>query len=172
MGDADWDKGISGNALKLNGGRVEVQYDEKLALGKALSIQMWVCPTDYEPDTYKILVALWDSYLLRFDNPPEGGRPSFFVFLEGIPEPRIQGKVPELNKWVCVTAVWDGAKDQIWINGVKTESDRKGQITTKPNNLMIGENFIGLIDDVKIFNRALKEDEIVANLPRPRKFHP
>jgi len=165
VGNVEWVKGLSGNAISFNGGYVEVPFDEKLQLGKAISIQLWIYPTDYEPDTYKHLVELWDSYLLRFDNPPEGGRPSFFVFLDGVPEPRVQGKIPELNKWHCITAVWDGKNSQIWINGVKTETARAGKPTPKQKNLLIGQNFIGLIDEVKIFNRALKEDEIIANLP-------
>lgn len=165
-GRAFWDEGIHDGALRFDGNSyVEVPFDPRLQLGSALTIQFWFKPTDIQPNTFKHLVSLWDSYLVRLDNPAENNKLSFFVFLDGKPEPRISFGAPTVGEWHQVFAVWDGTNTVFWLDGVRRSARRTGSPNPKPNPLRLGENFIGLIDEVKIYNRALTDGEILDQIP-------
>ena len=160
-GAARWGEGPSGGALRFDGSSyVEVAFDQTRRLEGPVTIQALICPTDDKPDTYKHILELPDGYLLRLDNPPEGGRLSFFAFLDGNPEPRVQARVPELSKWHQVVAVRDNAGLHLWLDGAKADRARTGTPALKARQLRIGESFIGAIAEVKIYDRALAEDEI------------
>ena len=160
-GAAKWGEGPSGPALAFDGTSfVEVAFKETRRLEGPVTIQARICPADDKPNTYKQIVDLPDGYLLRLDNPPEGGKLSFFAFLDGNPEPRVQAGVPELSKWHQVVAVWDKASLHLWLDGARADRPRTGTPALKSNQLRIGEGFIGAIDEVKIYGRALSEDEI------------
>jgi hypothetical protein len=76
----------------------------------------------------------------------------------------------EINEWIHVTATWDGATMRIHKNGVEVGSLAKsGTLSTNPTaNVAIGNQptvgddrpFSGLIDDVRIYTRALTPEEI------------
>ena len=160
-GAAQWRPGPSGTALAFDGtSYVEVPLPQTSRFEGPITIQAMICPTEEKPNTYKSIVDLPGSYLLRLDNPPEGGRLSFFVFLDGEAEPRVQVGVPEPSKWHQVVAVWDRASLHLWLDGVKADRARSGSLALNNRLLRIGEGFIGAIDEVKIYDRALSEDEI------------
>jgi uncharacterized repeat protein (TIGR01451 family) len=156
----------AGQALLLDGQTyVQVPAHPQLLLGKAVTIQALVLPRDYSPDTFKHIVELWGSYLLRLDNPAEGNRLSFFTFLDGNPEPRMQAGVLETGRWHQVVAVWDGSTNTLWLDGRKRASARQGAPAPLAGPLRIGQHFIGAIDEVKVYDRALSEDEIAEVFP-------
>jgi hypothetical protein len=75
--------------------------------------------------------------------------------------------IPVAGTWYHVVGVYDGATSNIYINGVleNTVSDT-GSITYNSDNLFIGQNgsngerFNGVVDEVRIYNRALSESEV------------
>ena len=165
-GSTKWVPGVSGTALALDGSAyVEIPFDRQWVPAGGFTIQAFIRPTDYGPSTYKHVLEFGDSCLLRLDNPPEGGQLSFFTFLSGQPEPRLQAGVPEIGKWHQVLAVWDGRKMQLWLDGVKRERDRPGRLTPTETPLRIGHHFVGAIDEVKFYPRALTENEIWSLIP-------
>lgn len=72
------------------------------------------------------------------------------------------------NKWFHVTAVWDGTYAKLYING--NEENRStagsGSLTAATSNLYIGNGynlsrpFNGQIDDVRIYNYALTNEQV------------
>jgi len=71
-----------------------------------------------------------------------------------------------LNTWGFVAMTFDGIKVTLYYNGeiIKTE-DVAGHIVTNNMSLLIGaservEYFAGTIDEVRIYNRALSQEEI------------
>jgi hypothetical protein len=93
-----------------------------------------------------------------------------------------------LNEWHHVTGTFDGKDIKLWVDGVvdTTTTGNTTGIGTSTTNLLIGENpeatgryMNGLIDDVRIFHRALSKEEIaviisgvwdpVAESPNPAK---
>ncbi len=160
-GAAKWVEGPSGKALAFDGSSfVEVPFQQTSRLQGAMTIEALICPADERPNTYKHILEFPGGYLLRLDNPPEGGRLSFFAFIDGNPEPRVQASVPEPSKWHQVVAVRDQAGLHLWLDGRKTDRARTGSPTLDAPRFRIGEQFIGAIAEVKIYDRALSEDEI------------
>jgi len=168
-------RGRVGMALSFEntGSYVKIPCSPSLNLGEALSIEAWIFPKNISEQS-RIIVSKNDEYLLRIDKPSEGNKISFFVHI-GTPavtwEPRISSTaVPELNQWTHVVAVWDGSKSYMYINGeLIKQMPRTGKPNPNPYPIMIGNweypschgtNFGGLIDEVKIYNRALTADEV------------
>jgi len=160
-GAARWIEGPSGKALSFDGhSLVEVPLPQSKRLEGPITIQALICPADEKANKFKHILDVPGSYLLRLDNPPEGGKLSFFTFIAGNPEPRVQVSGPEPSKWHQVVAVWDKTSLHLWLDGVKADRARSGAPVLEARQLRIGENFIGAIANVKIYDRALSEDEI------------
>ena len=75
--------------------------------------------------------------------------------------------------WTHIAGTYDGANLRLYVNGVlvKTQA-RTGTIFSSPNPLYIGgkgSQFSGLIDEVRVYNRALSAAEINTdkNTPLP-----
>lgn len=67
-----------------------------------------------------------------------------------------------LNTWFFMVGVFDGVNINLYIDGeLKTsEAYTGGTINSNDNSIIIGENFDGYIDDLRIYNRPLTEYEI------------
>jgi len=72
------------------------------------------------------------------------------------------------GKWHHIAGIYDGSKMYLIIDGnMDTSQPASGRINTNDEPVFIGENsentgrhWDGLIDDVRIYNYALSEDEI------------
>ena len=160
-GTARWVDGPSGKALAFDGSTfVEVPFPAAGRLGGPVTIQALIRPDDEKPNTYKHLLELPGGYLLRLDNPPEGGKLSFFAFIDGNAEPRVQAGMPTRGEWHQAVAVRDKTSLHLWLDGRKADQPRAGALVLETKQVRIGEHFIGAIADVKVYDRALGEDEI------------
>jgi hypothetical protein len=74
-----------------------------------------------------------------------------------------------LNKWVFITVTYDGSVLKLYINGNLINSVSGSNYTYNPlSTIMMGEfpwdgdqsHYEGVIDDIKIFNRVITDDEI------------
>jgi len=79
-------------ALQLNWEQVQVPDSRDLRLARRLTIDGW-CTSTTGPTGYQPLVIKGNEYQLRLDDQREGGRFSFFVYLDGW-EPRVSTTVP------------------------------------------------------------------------------
>ena len=77
------------------------------------------------------------------------------------------------DTWTYVTTVYDGTKQILYKDGVQVYlRDQTGSMGSNSSKLLIGargsgspSNFFGgMIDEVKIYNRALSENEIMADM--------
>lgn len=83
-------------------------------------------------------------------------------------------KLP-LNTWTHIASTYDGATFRFYMNGVQVSSLAiAGSITVTANPLRIGgtpsltgQYFAGLIDEVRIYNRALSQQEIATDMNTP-----
>jgi len=74
------------------------------------------------------------------------------------------------NRWYHVTGVYDGNNVRIYVDGMlEGETPLQGTVKSNSDPLTIGshtggsgEYFDGMVDDVRIYNRALSESEILA----------
>lgn len=74
------------------------------------------------------------------------------------------------NRWVHLAYSWDGSTSVVlFVNGQPASTGWfQGPLHTSPNNLLIGEmanfapnaNFTGAIDEVRIYDRGISEEEV------------
>ena len=120
----------------------------------ALTISAWICP---ETTTEKGILCRGSQ--LKFSVRQDGT----WVF-NGTTY--ATGSAFTLNKWQHIVLTWDGSKVRAYVNGVKVkEFSRPGTLTAATSSeLRIGRSdsvaFVGAMDDVRIYNRAISSDEI------------
>lgn len=173
--DVEWEKGHSGLGLRFAdpGAAVRVSSRRSLNLNQAITLEAWVLPGP-SSDQSRIIIAKNDEYLLRIDKAPEGGRVSLFVHV-GSPavtwEPRVSSKAPLAPRvWHHIAGTWDGRKLRLYVNGEPHgETDRTGHPNPNPYPVMVGNfeypschggAFGGVIDDVRVYQRALRAEEV------------
>lgn len=97
------------------------------------------------------------SYILRVDGPKEGGKFSFFVNVDGTPEPRVSVPIrPEAGTWYDVAAGWDGTNIWLTVNGQTARRPRPAEARVYPRvaSRVYGP-MLGTIQDVKIEGPAI-----------------
>lgn len=90
-----------------------------------------------------------------------------------------------LNKWACLCGTTDGTTGRLYQDGVQTASGSDGRTEAAATGFNVGRStgsgryFSGLIDEVRIYNRALSAFEVAqlyvapfANLLAPRRLVP
>ncbi|MCX7597633.1 MAG: glycoside hydrolase family 99-like domain-containing protein, partial [Armatimonadetes bacterium] len=138
-----------------------------LNLRRGFSIEARIRPTDLSDG--RNLVSKADEYLLRTDwVTTEDGKLSFFVYLGGSWEPRVSGPRPTEGKWLHVVAIWDGLQSLLWVDGLPYQVGRGGPDPVPTNNPVeigspvgYGKGFVGDIEYVKIYSRALKPADVI-----------
>jgi len=163
---AVWSNGKFGKAITFDGkSSITVESNDKLNIGTDLTLVAYFNATDLAD--YRVILVKNNQYLMRIDNPAEGNKMSTFINLGGW-EPRASAIVPEANKWIHYAAVYDSAakKITIYVNGeAQGEVAREGKPTANTDAINIGSwgtgsYFIGMIDDVAIFNVALSAADV------------
>jgi len=88
--------------------------------------------------------------------PPPGGR--------SVPKPLVSEIVVIDNQWHLIGFVWDGSQRILYVDDVEVAKDTQTDLEGSDNGLYIGTGkamepgsfWSGLIDDVRIYNRAVK----------------
>ena len=164
--------GKYGNALNFNGtnARVTINNAASLQLTSAMTLEGWVYPTTVNSAWRDVIYKGNDNYYLEgtstnSSRPAMGG--TFAGDLYGT------GPLPA-NTWSHLAATYDGATMRLYVNGVQVASRAKtGVIATSTNPLQIGgdsiygQYFAGLIDEVRVYNRALSVAEIQNDMNSP-----
>jgi hypothetical protein len=171
---ATWCDGKYGKALQFNGqdNYVEVPSSDSLEIDENVTIAAWINWID-AGDTWLGILANgqqngpWENYGL-FVN-----RSSRFLYFTlslngGHVVQQTSNDVIVPNEWVHVCASWDGSKARIYINGqMKLETAQSGTLVPTGLPLRIGHRngsphyFNGTIDEVRVYNHALTESEIL-----------
>jgi hypothetical protein len=165
--------GKFGNALKFDGvsNLVKVNASSSLNVPSAMTLEAWVNPTAAQTAWRTIiqreLVAYWLHASSRSEplRPATGGtfdgRESWFSGPNGIPA----------NSWTHLASTYDGSTLRLYVNGKLVGNGVViGSIQASSSPLWIGgmlpfgEFFEGLIDEVRVYNRALSEPEIQADM--------
>jgi len=170
---ATWVSGKFGQALSFDGvdDYVEIPNSASLNPTNEITVEAWFYPVSYTSGTgwHGIVgkAPYTNGYLLWVE---ETGSVSGLIYVGGIRYNVYSGYNAPLNQWThAVYTVKQGRMD-IYINGqwrAKTDIPT-GAFNTNTNPLRIagqGEDstqpwFRGLIDDVRIYNRALTDAEI------------
>jgi len=168
VSDAERAQGRAGTGLLLDGrGGLQVPSHDLLHAGRGFGLEMWV-----RFSTVAVNMNLFSKdreYLLRIDPPTEGGNISFFPNAGGSLEPRVRGPAPKAGTWYHLVASWDGSDAQLWVNGQSFRQHRGGAIEAADTSVLIGKpsrfgpiGLQGVIDEVKLYNRALSDADVLA----------
>src|SRR3990172_4785636 len=175
IGNATWSTlGKLGRVLSFNGtnAMVTVNDADSLDLTTGMTLEAWVNPSIVTSNWRDVIYkGLNDIYYLEATSSGAGG-PAVGGTFGG---PPLQGPTPlAVNTWSHLAATYDGAMMRLYVNGVQVASKpRTVPIATSTGVLSIGGNplygqrFSGLIDEVRIYNRALSISEIQTDMNAP-----
>jgi hypothetical protein len=175
-GDAAWGKGKIGGAMQTKSlGWALVKHNAALDLGNAWSIEVWA-NIDTLPDSYSSLVTKADTYMIHLDRDASRGNIGNNIGIEpyGWPKvewpPTLKKALVPMKEWHHVTAVFDGKTRSVYVDGKLADSGPHTDAQAKSTaDVAIAQDSRGccnkrqmgaLIDEVRIWNRALSADEV------------
>lgn len=166
--------GKFGKALKLNGESdwVEVPHADILTVDKSVTVMAWInAERHMGPNNQR-----WQGILSKGNSPRSYSfyteSPSECLHLSAGGGSVCTGKVA-LNEWQHVAAQVDDGTHRYWLNGEPAgEFGGKNALPGAADTaaVLVGKThegnreFLGLIDEVRIWNRALNEEEIQAEM--------
>lgn len=169
-GNPKWVDGKSGKALEFDGvgDSVLVENSDSLSMKKALTMAMWVkAGASAEIKHAGIEKGGWEvgEYSLYpvYEN---GTVIQFFDLPAACGDAVIKG--PSIaGDWHYLVGTWDGKNISLYIDGEVVKSGAcEGELKAGAQPLHIGsrlggERFLtGIVDEVRIYNRALTKDEV------------
>jgi len=165
----------SKNAKMVNAGGFDgvddyvlVNPDASLNPANYISVEAWVKRTGGAAgENYRTMVwksgADWGDWWMSLDTNSD----EWYFFLRDVEKSTVAYALP-LNEWCHLVATYDGSHVRAFHNGnMVSEVVAAGNLQQTPANpLWIGQGplttrwFLGLIDEVRIYNRALTPTEI------------
>jgi len=184
--------GKFGKALEFNGETdyVEVPHHSSLTVSEAVTVMAWIhTPRQNHPGSdFQGIVAKGNQHPRSYSFYTErGGKIHLglahsgakkIIEVDGVPIVHSEDNIPsdgtfELNAWQHVAArIVDGER-QYWINGEKAgtsavQTPFPGLADTESvlvgNTHEFNRNYLGLIDEIRIWNRALSDEEIIEQM--------
>jgi hypothetical protein len=169
--------GKLGQGLSFDGVNdwVAVPDADSLDLTTGMTLEAWVKPT---------ALTTWRTVLMKesasglayglYGN-TDTSRPSLNVHSTGGTEQDIRGTAAlSTSAWTHLGATYDGATLRLYVNGTQVATKAFTSalaVTASPlrvgGNAIWGEWFTGLIDEVRVYNRALSATEVATDMNRP-----
>lgn len=171
--------GKFGGALSFNGtfSYVDLGRPSALATTGSMTWEAWVYPTGWPPDDGQIVAWSDNTTGWQLKTTPDSGPQTFGVLVSGpngTYAQRTSRTVVSLNTWYHVAGVYNAAARalDIYVNGVLDDGTLLGSVPSADvlpprANASIGRRtdgrgyyFIGTVDEVRIYSRALSAAEI------------
>jgi hypothetical protein len=141
-----------------------------LDLVNGMTLEAWVYPTALTSSWRTILMKDSDAYYYLYADGTTGQGPGVGVNIGGYKEVYSTSDLA-LNTWSHVAGTWDGSTLRLYVNGSPVAMlSQSGSLTNSSDPLRIGGNalwgeyFAGQIDEVRVYNRALSQAEIQADI--------
>ncbi len=167
--DAQRAGGIDGNALVCKGGSVEVPNDPRLSPAATLSVECWV-KTDVpgQDNAWCVSRVFGGGTSTGYRLGVLEGKPCFEVPLTSWSHHLTANSPLATGKWVHLVGTFDGQTQRIYVDGEEQGNlERPGPVHASTFHLVLGNYevghqsyFDGLLDEVKLYDRALSADEI------------
>ncbi|MFO1204710.1 MAG: LamG-like jellyroll fold domain-containing protein [Burkholderiales bacterium] len=162
-----------GNVLRFNGSNNWVTVPDKASidLTTGMTLEAWVYPTTIS--SWRTVVMKEQtgsaSYWLYANN--SSNRPANVINVGGSVKQLSAGsqQLP-VNTWTHLAATYDGSNQKLYVNGALVGTRAQtGSVALSNGALRIGGNsvwgeyFNGYVDEVRIYNRALTQTEILSD---------
>jgi chitodextrinase len=172
--NATWTTGRFGSALLFNGnGMVTINDAPELRLTTAMTLSAWVNPSQVASAWRDIIYKGNDVYFLEGMSEPNavpaaGGK--FGTTGESVAVTYGTSPLP-VGVWTHLALTWDGATLRLYVNATQVASQpQTGALDVSTNPLEIGgdstfnQHFHGSIDEVRVYNVALTQPQIQADM--------
>lgn len=173
---AIYESGINGKAVNLMGSFGFIPHTDSLSMDKELTLSFWLYPRSL-PNTYSSILDKTDdknkgptftnyaTYLWGNSESPEGRGLSFWGGVNNATWGALTAIAPvKLNTWQHIALTFkNNVGGKIYINGAVDYRDNaiRGVLSQNTGDIKIGGDGANvLIDELKIFNRALNNNEI------------
>jgi len=174
--NATWTaSGKYGKALRFNGANALVTVPDKasLHLSRAMTLEAWVNPSVVDASWRDVIYKGNDNFYLEATS-TNGSVPDAGVIAGGSYADAFAASALPASTWSFLTETYDGSALRLYVNGTQVASTaHTGAIATSTNPLQIGgdsiygQNFTGLIDEVRVYNVALTAAQIQADQATP-----
>ena len=163
--------GKVGEALKFSGGHVDCGADKSLTdIGDQITLEVWIKP---EKPGWAIFAGISrsgnNSYVIAWSDQTRVDFNLWNGALETWPFHSV-GQ-PDVGKWHHIAGVYDGSVAIIYVNGeVDNEKEFEGVLKHNGENFWMGARksdglpYNGLLDELRLYNRGLSQEEIENNL--------
>ncbi len=172
-----WGTGRFGGALSFNGTSswVTVPDSASLDLTNRLTLEAWVNPVQLTGAWRTVIfkqTTTGMAYALYGAN--SANRPLGQVNIGGEQNAIGPAALP-LNAWTHLAATYDGATVRLFVNGTQVATKPQtgnaavstGVLRIGGNSIWTAERFRGLIDEVRIYDRALTAAEVQSDMTTP-----
>ncbi len=162
---AKWTKGKFGSALEFEPPHVvTVEHSDSMAFTKQMTIATWVYMNDGVSDT---AIRRNGAYLLEVQSPTERvpGGYVFGIWSGGGFTGGVWGTTElEFEQWYHIVGRYDGNEMQIYVDGTLEATTKQTGDIDGAGELLFGtfggEKFLGRLDEVVFFDKAITEEEI------------
>jgi len=171
-GNTIWADGVSGNALSFDGvdDYVDIPNTSDLHFHSGFTLSVWAKFNNYNQDNLivgKHISGTVSGYFIGVQD----NKFDFYVSNSPLPGNKQRLRTPSAyndNQWHHITGVYDGTSQYLYVDGVLIAEQTQKYSSVNSANIRMGgmfqgENkgaFIGSIDEIRIYDRALNKTEI------------
>ncbi|UCE47097.1 MAG: LamG domain-containing protein, partial [Phycisphaerales bacterium] len=184
-----WITGIDGAALEFHGlgisggggGYVNCGNNAIMDIGGPISIALWIRPDADDPEgkgtaggltapMAKAMSGMSPSFSWQVRYGWDSAEPYMGFQFNATPRTWVYvGRKLERYEWCHIACSHDGTTVTCYLNGVPTDSAPMDQIAKSDTPVLIGSDgwgcdWIGAIDDVRLYDHALSEAEILSTM--------
>ncbi|MHC4738830.1 MAG: LamG domain-containing protein, partial [Planctomycetota bacterium] len=173
QGNPSWSGGRNNGAVRLGSSLdfILVKNESGFDITGEITVSAWVKAEYNERYWYapRGIVTKGRDSAWKFQKAKGGRGVSFHLNCTGVTEDGLEGKINIIDEdWHHIVGVYDRTKIYLYVDGVEdTSTAASGNIGTNDAPVCIGSNaeacdttWLGLIDDIAIFDHALNADEI------------
>jgi hypothetical protein len=170
VGDPEVVEGKVGEALKFDGedDYVKVPHSEELDFQTdEATVEAWIYPNAIEADKHTLYrkADVTDKFIIRLN----GSNLELYLQTDADSNNVMAGDI-QANRWQHVLGRYDGSNLEVFIDGISVGSvEHSGDLVSDVADAYIGSRpsdrrYNGIIDEIRLYNRALSEAEIRQNM--------